>query len=90
MLLQRPEMAVRRLVDGGRLARVGDRRTADGRRHCRINPSSVVELFPADGSERLRRLFMGAILAGRFVVPAPSSRWGAPMSLQAAAEMLRG
>lgn len=90
LLLQRPEMAVRRMIDDGRLRLVGDWETSDGRRRCRISPASVQEHFPTDGSERLRRLIMGAILAGRFAVPAPASRWGAPLSLDAAAEAIRG
>jgi hypothetical protein len=37
--------------------------------------------FPNDGSRELRRLAMGAILAGRLKVPAPAGRWGAPAPL---------
>jgi len=83
-------MAIRRMAASGRLVLLGDWPTADGRRRCRISPVSVRDAFPADGSERLRRLLMGAILAGRFGVPTPASRWAAPLPLEAAAEVLRG
>jgi hypothetical protein len=87
-LLQRPEMAVRRMIDAGRLATVGDWQTADGRCRQRLSPESVRAQFPSDGSYELRRLAMGAILAGRLKAPAPASRWGAPASLEHVVDML--
>lgn len=70
-LLQLTEMKVRRMIGCAAIRCVGGGRTADGRTRQWIDPESVRELFPDDGSYRLRRLVLGAILAGRFVVPAP-------------------
>lgn len=81
-------MVVRRMVERGALALLGERRTADGRRHCRICPSSVCAALPA-GSCRQQRELLALILAGRFVVPAPASRWGAPYPLERALEAIR-
>jgi hypothetical protein len=88
-LLQRPEMVIRRMADSGTLVLVGERTTSDGRRRCFLSPASVREAFPNDGAERLRRFLLVAILAGRFRVPPPSSRWGTPLPLEAAAEAIR-
>jgi excisionase family DNA binding protein len=85
-LLQLPEMKVRRMIECGAIRRVGDGRTADGRRRQWIDPESVRELFPDDGSYRLPRFVLGAILAGRFVVPAPPSRWASPWPLSVAVD----
>src|SRR5205814_932502 len=87
-LLQRPEMAVRRMVGAGELRCLGDWDTANGRRRRRLSPESVREHFPLDGSRELRRLAMGAILAGRITVPAPPGRWGAPAPLQDVVDLL--
>ena len=87
-LLQRPEMAVRRMIDTGRLETVGDWQTADGRCRQRLSPESVRVQFPDDGSYELRRLAMGAILAGRLKPPAPASRWGAPAPHEHVVDML--
>ena len=48
----------------------------------------VREHFPRDGSDELRRLAIGAILAGRLKVPAPEGRWGAPAPLQDVVHLL--
>jgi excisionase family DNA binding protein len=87
-LLQVPEMVIRRMIERGTLDLLGDRRTADGRRHCRICPSSVRAALPA-GSCRQQRVLIALILAGRFVVPAPATRWGAPFPLERALEAIR-
>lgn len=87
-LLQRSEMVVRRMVDAGQLRCLGDWETATGRRRRRLSPESVREHFPDDGSRELRRLAMGAILAGRLNVPAPAGRWGAPAPLQDVVDLL--
>ena len=87
-LLQRPEMAVRRMVDSGELRCLGDWETADGRQRRRLSPESVGEHFPTDGSRELRRLAMGAILAGRLTVPPPAGRWGAPAPLRDVVDLL--
>jgi hypothetical protein len=87
-LLQRPEMAVRRMIDAGQLCCLGDWKTTDGRRRQRLSPDSVRERFPTDGSYQLRRLAIGAILAGRLKVPAPESRWGPPAPLELIADAL--
>lgn len=87
-LLQLPEMKVRRMIERGAIRRVGDSRTADGRTRQWIDPESVRELFPNDGSYLLRRQLLGAILAGRFVVPAPRTRWAAPQPLSVAVDEL--
>jgi hypothetical protein len=78
------------MVPAGRLRIVGEWTTSDGRQRCRIEPESVEAAFPSDGTRALRRLLLGAILAGRLRVPAPESRWGMPVSLEVAAEVLRG
>jgi hypothetical protein len=87
-LLQASEMVVRRMIDAGELRCVGGWATADGRMRRRVSPKSVLEHFPSDGSHRLRRLTMGAILAGRFKVPPPESRWGPPAPLGVVVDML--
>lgn len=87
-LLQRPEMMVRRMVDSGQLRCLGDWQTTDGKRRRRLSPETVREHFPKDGSRELRRLAMGAMLAGRLTVPAPASRWGAPAPLQDVVDLL--
>ena len=89
-LLQASEMTVRRRVASGALALAGQWATADGRQRCRVSPESLTANFPADGTYRLRRLLLGAILSGRLVVPTAASRWGTPASLETAAEALRG
>src|SRR5712692_8466902 len=87
-LLQRSEMAVRRMIDAEELRCLGDWETIDGRSRRRLSPDSVREHFPRDGSYQLRRLAMGAILAGRLQVPAPPGRWGAPAPLEFAVDRL--
>ncbi len=87
-LLQRPEMVVRRMVDAGELRSLGDWQMADGRRRRRLSPESVRKHFPKDDSRELRRLAMGAILAGRLTVPRPIGRWGAPAPLQDIVDLL--
>lgn len=87
-LLQRSEMKVRGMIGRGLLTCVGQWQTADGRQRRRIDPESVKANFPHDGSYRLRRLAMGAILSGRFVVPAPLDRWGDPAPLTAVVDVL--
>jgi hypothetical protein len=82
-------MTVRRRVASGGLALAGQWTTADGRQRCRISPESLVASLPADGSYRLRRLLVGAVLTGRFVVPKPTTRWGRPAPLETAVEALR-
>jgi hypothetical protein len=52
------------MIERSELRSLGDWETADGRRR-RLSPDSVREHFPNDGSRELRRLAMGAILAGR-------------------------
>jgi len=81
-LLQRSEMAVRRMVDAGHLRCLGGWETASGKQRRRLSPESVRQHFPNAGSGDLRRLTLAAILAGRLSVPAPAHRWGAPMPLQ--------
>ena len=81
-LLQRTEMAVRRMVDAGQVRCLGDWETTGGRRRRCLSPESVRAHFPNDRSRELRRLAMGAILTGRLSAPAPATRWGAPASLQ--------
>jgi hypothetical protein len=85
-LLQVAEMKVRRLIDCGAIRRAGGGRTADGRKRQWVDPESVCELFPEDASYRLRRLALGAILAGGFVVPAPPTRWASPRPLSVAVD----
>ena len=80
-LLQTSEMAVRRMIAGGWLMLVGERRTADGRRFCQVSPESAQAHF-SPAKPQLLRLIMGAILAGRFGVPAPATRWGTPAPLK--------
>ena len=87
-LLQRPEMMVRRMIDSGQLRCLGDWQSTDGKRRRRLSPESVREHFPKDGSRELRRLAMGAMLAGRLTVPTPASRWGAPAPLQDVVDLL--
>jgi len=87
-LLQRSEMAVRRMVDGRQLHCLGDWETACGRRRRWLSPESVRQHFPNDGSRELRRLALGAILAGRLRVPAPAGRWGGPAPLQDVVDLL--
>lgn len=87
-LLQRPEMIVRRMVESGQLRCLGEWQMRDGRRRRRLSPESVREHFPKDGSRALRRLAMGAILAGRLRVPVPPGRWGAPVPLQDFVDLL--
>lgn len=80
-LLQKSEMVIRRMIDTSQLACLGEWETSDGRARRRISPESIREHFPDDGSYQLRRLAMGAILAGRFTVSAPANRWGPPAPL---------
>lgn len=89
-LLQESEMVVRRRIDAGALACVGFRATSDGRLLRRLDPASVEAAFPEDATKRLRRLLMGALLAGRCQVPTPPTRWSKPAPLAALAEALRG
>jgi hypothetical protein len=87
-LLQRSEMAVRRMIDAGQLRSLGDWETESGRQRRRLSPESVRQHFPNDGSRELRRLALGAILAGRLRVPAPAGRWGAPVLLHDVVDLL--
>ncbi|HLI10872.1 MAG TPA: hypothetical protein VKY65_04670 [Alphaproteobacteria bacterium] len=87
-LLQEPEMVVRRRLERGTLSLLGERRTADGRRHCRVCAASLREALPTQLRGQ-RLLLLSLILAGRFVVPAPAGRWGAPYPLERALEAIR-
>jgi excisionase family DNA binding protein len=87
-LLQVGEMKARRMIDCGVIRSVGDGRTADGRKRQWVDPVSVRELFPEDACDGLRRVVLGAILSGRFVVPAPSTRWAPPRPLSVAVDEL--
>jgi hypothetical protein len=88
-LLQRSEMQTRRMLEAGQLVTLADARTADGRRKRYVCKNSVVAALPA-ADVHVRRAVLAAILAGRFKVPAPATRWGAPVPLGAAVEALRG
>jgi len=87
-LLQRSEMAIRRMIDAGQLRSLGDWETESGRQRRRLSPESVRQHFPNDGSHEFRRLALGAILAGRLRVPPPAGRWGAPVPLQNVVDLL--
>jgi hypothetical protein len=87
-LVQASEMVVRRMIDADELRCVGGWQTVNGRARRYLSPESVRAHFPNDGSYQLRRLTMGAILAGRFKVPPPESRWGPPAPLSIIVEVL--
>jgi hypothetical protein len=55
-LLQRSEMAVRRMIEANQLRCLGNWETVNGSSRRRLSPDSVSEPFPNDGSYQLRRL----------------------------------
>lgn len=76
------------MIERGLLGCLGAWETSDGRERRRVDPETVIALLPDDGSFKLRRLTIGAILAGRFVVPPVAERWGLPAPLSAAVDFL--